>query len=55
MKLIMDFPEFLLFILVSIIFTSAMAYGYLYPQKSMKVLKRFMMMNMLVNPMAIGF
>ncbi len=55
MKLIMDFPEFLLFILISIIFTSALAYGYLYPQKSMKVLKRFMMMNMLVNPMAIGF
>lgn len=55
MKLIMDFPEFLLFILISIIFTSALAYGYLYPKKSMKVFKRFMMMNMLVNPMAIGF
>lgn len=55
MKLIIDFPEFLLFSLISIIFTSALAYGYLYPQKSMKVLERFMIMNMLVNPMAIGF
>ena len=55
MKLIIDFPEFLLFSLISIIFTSAVAYGYLYPQKSMKVLERFMVMNMLVNPMAIGF
>ena len=54
-KLIMDFPEFLLFSLISIIFTCAVAYGYLYPQKSMKVLERFMIMNMLVNPMAIGF
>lgn len=55
MKLIIDFPEFLLFTLISIIFTSAVAYGYLYPEKSMKVLERFMIMNMLVNPMAIGF
>ena len=55
MKLIIDFPEFLLFSLISIIFTSALAYGYLYPQKSMKVLERFMIMNMLVNPMAISF
>lgn len=55
MKLIMDFPEVLLFLLISIILTSAVAYGYLYPQKSMKVLERFMIMNMLVNPMAIGF
>lgn len=54
-KLIIDFPEFLLFSLISIIFTSAVAYGYLYPQKSMKVIERFMIMNMLVNPMAIGF
>ena len=54
-KLIIDFPEFLLFSLICIIFTSAVAYGYLYPQKSMKVLERFMIMNMLVNPMAIGF
>jgi hypothetical protein len=55
MKLIMDFPEFLILILITIIFTSAVAYGYLYPEKSMKVLERFMIMNMLVNPMAIGF
>jgi hypothetical protein len=55
MKLIIDFPEFLIFTLISIIFTSAVAYGYLYPEKSMKVLERFMIMNMLVNPMAIGF
>ena len=55
MKLIMDFPEFLILILITIIFTSAIAYGYLYPEKSMKVLERFMIMNMLVNPMAIGF
>ena len=54
-KLIIDFPEFLLFSLISIIFTSAVAYGYLYPQKSMKVIERFMIMNMLVNPMAISF
>jgi hypothetical protein len=55
MKLIIDFPEFLIFTLISVIFTSAIAYGYLYPEKSMKVLERFMIMNMLVNPMAIGF
>lgn len=55
MKLIIDFPEFLIFTLISIIFTSAVAYGYLYPEKSMKALERFMIMNMLVNPMAIGF